>query len=147
LGLGSVGLYLAACSKMDFLDVAPKTVLDSQSFYKTVDNLVIGINGVYGSLRTMYDSYVSLITQEVASDNVEMSSQDQPERTNLDTFREDKTDPTVASMWQQCYKLVDLANIIIKNAPTVSGNKDLAQRVAAEAKFLRSLVYFELVKF
>lgn len=147
LGLGSFGLYLASCTKTGFLDVAPETVLDSPSFYKTVDNLIVGLNGVYGSLRKLYDSYVSFVTQEVTSDNAQMSAQDQPERTALDTFRGDPTNPTLASMWEQCYKLIDLANIVIKNATTVSGDKGLAERASAEAKFLRSFAYFELVKY
>lgn len=147
LGLGSVGLYLAACTNKNFLDVAPKTVLDSQSFYRTVDNLIIGLNGVYGSLRKLYADSATFVAQEVVSDNVEMPAQEQPERTNLDYFRADATDPSVASVWEDSYKLIDLANIVIKNAPDVSGDSVLAERVSAEAKFLRCLVYFELVKY
>lgn len=147
LGLSAVGLYVSACSNKDFLDVPPKTVLDSQSFYKTVDNLIIGVNGVYGSLRKIYDSSVSLITQEVSSDNVQMAPEDQPERKVIDSFKADPTSAILASMWQMCYKLIDLANIVIKSAPNTSGDRNLAERAAAEAKFLRSFAYFELVKF
>lgn len=148
IGLGSVGmLWLGSCSSDKFLDVAPKTVLDSQSFYKSVDNLVTGVNGVYGSLRILYESYTSFQTQEVVSDNVQQSSRDQPERTELDGFRADSTNNTLREMWQLSYKLIDLANIVVKNGGNVEGDVVLIDRVVGEAKFLRALVYFELVKY
>lgn len=51
-----------------------------------------------------------------------------------------------ASYWKDYYQGIARANLVIEKVPGASMNEDIKKRYIAEAKVLRSLYYFELVR-
>jgi hypothetical protein len=49
-------------------------------------------------------------------------------------------------MWQQMYRSINLANTVLEQLPPIDMDENLKNRLMAEAKFLRALNYFDLVR-
>lgn len=143
LVLGSGGLFfMASCSAKNFLNVAPINSLDKPAFFKTTDDLVTGVNGVYSSQQGLFNSYLTFEMQEIRSDNARISmTSDYP----IDLFSTLPGSNVVLDIWSNMYNVINLANAVIETGPKVSGDKNLASRVVGEAKFLRAMTYFEIV--
>ena len=66
---------------------------------------------------------------------------------NLEFLRHTPENTFIRDMWQNNYSGIMKANAAINNIPSVTMNPDLQKRFIAEAKFLRALYYFNLVRF
>src|SRR5205085_7425658 len=52
----------------------------------------------------------------------------------------------VQSVWQSAYDAVNRANAVLDHVPNIAMDEALKNRIVAEAKFLRALHYFNLVR-
>ena len=50
-------------------------------------------------------------------------------------------------MWVNCYAGISRANAAINNIPNITMDETLKNRFIGEARFLRALYYFNLVRF
>jgi hypothetical protein len=64
----------------------------------------------------------------------------------LSTFAYGPDNATVYDVWKQHYKAITLANIAIERIPPIVMDETLKARLLNEAKFLRALLYFDLVR-
>lgn len=53
----------------------------------------------------------------------------------------------VSGFWNNSYEVINQANIVIDNIDIVTSDPDKRDRIEGEARFLRALNYFELVRF
>lgn len=132
-------LFFISCK--DFLSEAPRSTVSSGSFWKTATDANVGISAVYSNIRGYYNNnvwYYGDISTEIASNGEASSTLNSGEYTAADaTFRDH---------WTLMYRTINYANDAIKNIPGISMDATLRDRYVAEAKFLRALSYFELVK-
>jgi hypothetical protein len=136
-------ISLASCNKL--LDENPKSIA-VETFYNTASEVEAGVNAIYRPLRAdgcMGALY--LVQIEIYGDYIYGRGSHAPlnEYTGLDNTNISR----IAGMWQQFYQSIRNANIIIRNAPLGKNISaaDVAKYVA-EAKFLRALAYFHLVR-
>ena len=66
---------------------------------------------------------------------------------NLEFLRIDSQNTFVKDMWTNCYAGISRANAAIENIPKITMDATLKNRLIGEAKFLRALYYFNLVRF
>jgi tetratricopeptide (TPR) repeat protein len=64
----------------------------------------------------------------------------------LSSFTYGPDNATLYDVWKQHYKAITLANIAIARIPAISMNETLKGRLLNEARFLRGLLYFDLVR-
>ena len=57
------------------------------------------------------------------------------------------TNGFVAGHWGNSYEVINQTNLVVDNIATVTSSTDEANRIEGEAKFLRALTYFDLVRF
>ena len=57
------------------------------------------------------------------------------------------TNGFVSGHWANAYETINQANLVIDNVASVTSSTDEANRIEGEAKFLRALSYFDLVRF
>ena len=57
------------------------------------------------------------------------------------------TTALIGSLWKNCYTGIGRANTFIANMPTVEMEEKAKNEMIGEAKFLRALYYFNLVRF
>lgn len=137
-------LIMMSCSK-SFLDIVPESTVTTDILYKTDKDFQDAVTGCYVALRSSYnDMYVygdlrSDDSWHALGNNVVMNS--------INNFAESSSENVFASTWRNYYLLIFRANEILAKIepldPALIKNKD---RHIAEAKFLRALAYFDLVR-
>jgi starch-binding outer membrane protein, SusD/RagB family len=132
-----------SCKK--FIDLTPLDRVDATTFFANADEVVIGVNGVYASQRSIYGGGSPYMIIESRSDNVAMIPVEQAERIEHDTFEETPGNLNVLNTWTPIYVTINLANLVIESSTNATGDADLINRCVAEAKFIRALSYFQLV--
>lgn len=134
-------ILLGGCS--DILEENPKSIA-SETFYNTADEVEASVNAIYDPLHQGgFTSYFTLL--EGLSDNVYGKG-------SLATINDYQGFSTanitnMSDVWTTLYLSIRNANAVIKNTPSSSGTTEGQKRqFIAEAKFLRALDYFFLVR-
>ncbi|GAB4026836.1 RagB/SusD family nutrient uptake outer membrane protein [Spirosoma gilvum] len=139
-------LTLSSCSK-EFLDLKPISSATSDNFYKTADDFKNAVNGAYASLQSGGIFGNSYVFGDVASDNtVPPASGSVTDQDEFDRFYIRTTNPFISGRWNDSYSAIARFNTILEKIGGVSIDEALKNRYIAETKFLRALVYFNLVR-
>lgn len=141
----SILLVLSAGCKRDF-DAANPNAPTIESFWKTSDDAVKGINAVYGTFyRTpaLYSRW--LYYHGILKSDEGFGSGGDGGLNNLMRFNQTNYNDGLTSLtWETLYVGVFRANQVIANVPNIPMDENLKKRILAEAKFLRALFYFNL---
>ncbi len=136
-------LILASCTKQ--LEEKPKSIA-VELFYNTKQEVDAGLNAIYPPLRSG-GSMGGLYTVQLETYADYMYGRGShamlSDYVGLDNTNRSRTDGT----WRELYTAIRNANIILERAPNASKMNDQDKKYAlGEARFLRALCYFHLVK-
>ncbi|MGV3459719.1 MAG: RagB/SusD family nutrient uptake outer membrane protein [Flavobacterium sp.] len=146
-GLMAVAL-ISGCN--DELDVEPRDALTEQDYLNNPDNAVNLVNGVYSKLLdfNMYSfSWIGMTS--ITSDDADKGSSDGDTGTDkhkMDNLTFDAADLSFNEVWEGRYEGIYRANNAIFYLDRLQIDQTLKNRLIAEAKFLRALWYFDLVR-
>lgn len=139
-----------SCSK---LDEVPQSFLVADQFYRNEGEAVAAVTAVY---RKLYESgqsiYNSLfqIGVEMATDDYEAGPRARNAHVRaISGLTHDPSNDRMQELWRQSYNAINAANIAIEKIAAINaGNisEPVRQRLINEAKFLRALNYFNLVR-
>lgn len=137
---------LASCSD-SFLDLKPISTATSDNFYRTADDFKNAVNGGYGGLQANGITGNSYVFGEISSDNtVAVASGSVTDQDEFDRFYIKTTNPFISGRWNDSYNVIARYNTILERIGAVSMDETLKNRYIAETKFLRAVVYFNLVR-
>ena len=140
-----------SCTK-EFLDKQPLGEPSSSILYNTEGGIQLMLNAVYGQTRDFGQSgFGWFVVKELGADDTEPGSNagdgSVPRMRDFSNFKYLTTMNDLNSFWSSGYALIAKANLVIQYAPKVEFKDPvLRERLMAEAKFLRSEVYFNLVR-
>jgi len=146
-----LALFATSCS--DFLQENPKDRIATSNYYTTEQDAISAVNAVYAQLNAQsgdtfggvyHSSFwitIGLAADEMANNQVGNTDADQ-----LASFTYAPQNGIVFDVWKQHYKAITLANIAIGRIPDITMDEALKARLVNEAKFLRGLLYFNLVR-
>lgn len=142
-------LLLQSCSS-DLLNTSPEATKVTSQFYADASQIEQGINAVYGTLQyTGQYQQAMLVIGEIPSDNTydEVPANDSFTYGEFDFFTIQPNNSLIASTWKDHYIGIQQANIILNRIDAI---QDMAQATKSnrigEMKFLRALMYFNLVR-
>lgn len=144
-------MMLTSCD--DFLEENPKdrTVVDN--FYTTEENANSAVNAIYAHLNSQSgDTFGGVyfgglwVAPGLASDEMINMQQGSLDQDQLATFTSTPDNAMLYEIWKQHYKAISLANIAISRIPDIEMNEDRKKILINESKFLRGLLYFNLVR-
>jgi hypothetical protein len=150
--VGVVGLL--ACNK---LAENPAGTIVAAQFYKTQADAVAAVNAVYTTLNSdpagdfpIYGRELNLMTDN-ASDNQNFSpSNTNPDVRAMSTITYVSQNGRILKNWQQHYYGINRADIAIDGVGATAASAfttaGLQARLIGEAKFIRALLYFNLVR-
>ena len=131
-----------ACS--DLLEEVPVSQPSAENSFKTEANARAAIVGVYSSLHLegVYGKSQSLFTTDEnnAGSKVPLSG------LNLYTFTADNVE-VILPIWRDHYKGINRANLAISKIPSINMDVDERNTLVAEAKFIKALLYFNLIRY
>jgi len=138
-------LFTASCKKQ--LEKEPYKI-HYDNFYQLPEDAESAINAVYDILGfvDMYNSNLWLI-QDVASDDCNARpTLNDPNIKEFQNYNINSTNNYLAGTWQQSYLGISRANIVLFKVPDIDMDSARQSVILGEAKFLRSLFYFNLVR-
>ncbi|MDX1905995.1 MAG: RagB/SusD family nutrient uptake outer membrane protein [Bacteroidia bacterium] len=140
--------WLTACE--EDLYQTPLTEKVSANFFKTETEIEEAVNGVYATLQLngLYGLYIPAIS-ELPSDNTfdEVPANDNGIFGQMDEFTMITGNEGVAAIWRDSYLAIQRANVVLNRIEAVSFTKAETQTArTGEMKFIRALVYFNLVR-
>ena len=156
IAIGLTGLtMLSSCNK---LDENPEGVLTSTNFYKTQSDAVAAVTAVYSTLTTdvlndfpLYGRQLNLIVDNPSDNQVYSPSNTNPDVRALGTATYVSANGRIQKIYTQLYWGINKANIAIDKIPTIPASAfvnptNSQANLINEAKFIRALDYFNLVR-
>ena len=145
IAIAFLGFSFSSCS--DFLEQNPQTDLSENDFYKTADDIASAVNGAYSSLQEsdIYGNWY--VFGEIPSDNTRNQlSGSVTTQNEFDQFYIDTQNSMIANFWKAAYKVINRTNTVLGRIDGIEINAELANRYKLECKFIRALMYFNLVR-
>ncbi|MBR1573836.1 MAG: RagB/SusD family nutrient uptake outer membrane protein [Bacteroidales bacterium] len=134
-------LIFASCDK--FLSENLKGGYSSENYYTTESKAEMAVNAIYNSL---YGNILWMFGDVASDDSVKGGDDgDQPQINEIDSFTATADNGSVGTFWQDSYETIARANNAIAGISGMQLDKEVADRLMGEAKFLRAYSYFNLV--
>jgi hypothetical protein len=144
-------ISVSACES--FLEENPNGFIATDNFYKNETDATNAVNSVYfllnsggSSVQTPYNTLFNTGLNFMADDEFPGPGATQADVRSMANNLHTSTNLRVYELWQQHYAAVRKANLAIDNIPGIAMDQNLKDRLIAEAKFLRALWYFNLVR-
>ncbi|WP_333885874.1 RagB/SusD family nutrient uptake outer membrane protein [Sphingobacterium siyangense] len=142
-------LALSSCTK-DFLNQKNPNAVTIDDYFKSENDVLLAVNGLYQSLRsgsTIGES--STLYNEERSDNSgrndNQSNAGEPFQFNDFSLLPSNT--YLKTHWSAMYAAISRCNVVLSHVDDVSfTSTELKGRYIAEAKFVRALLYFHMVR-
>src|SRR5699024_11132050 len=144
-----IGGYSVSCTD-SFLAENPKDRLTSQNFYQNEDDAVAAIDGSYNQLYGIYERLMFIganLPTDVMKNGLGMPNQNLQ---NLEFMSYTSENSFISNIWSTNYSGINRVNNAIINISEMGDNlisEALRNRLLGEARFLRALYYFNLVRF
>ncbi|MBQ7427421.1 MAG: RagB/SusD family nutrient uptake outer membrane protein [Prevotella sp.] len=139
--------FLISCS--NYLDVEPSNALRTDSYYSSQSQVNDALNGLYGVIKPIAKYQFCL--SEMRSDNIWITADvKQNDYVDISTFNANGllTDATIRTAWADYYTIVAAANTLLEKIDGVTfSDETVKTQYKAEARFIRALAYFDLVRF
>ena len=141
-------LFFLSCEKD--LDVDPRDAVSEDDFLSNPDKAVQLINGVYNKMLD-YDinSFSWIGITSITSDDADKGSSSGDNGTDkkkLDDLTFDASDVSFEDVWKGRYAGIYRANNAIYYLDQIDIEEGFKNRLVGEAKFLRAMWYFDLVR-
>jgi hypothetical protein len=136
-----IGLY-SGCDSI--LNEEPKTFLSQGKVFSNEDGAISATKGIYNSLRdfSYYDRWFTAMV-EMHADYVNGRGSQAPVG---DYQLNAQNIGRIGDMYGAIYESINRANGVIKNVPDIDMNPDIKNQLLGEARFLRALGYYNLVR-
>lgn len=134
---------LTACEKT--LEETPKDRLAETNFYQSAADAQAAVYAIYSPIRDFgYYGANMLLFQESLSDIANGRGSYAPisEYAALDGTNTGRSE----GIWTQAYRAILRANIVLDKVPAIAMDENAKKALLAEARFMRGLVYFDLVR-
>jgi starch-binding outer membrane protein, SusD/RagB family len=146
--LFSVLLSFTSCVS---IDEDPESFITEDQFYKNDQEAISAVNAVYNGLNssthTLYNRLIQIGT-EMATDDYQAGPRARNAHVRaLSGLTHDASNDRMLELWRQSYDVINRANVAIdKIGANSSVTPELAARLTNEARFIRGLLYFNLVR-
>lgn len=135
-------LVINACS----LEEDPPSNLAPSNFYTSSSDAVAAVSAAYDAFNQIGDQSRNLIIMgDVSSDDANPLPIN-ADRVQIGAFLTAPSNGIVLQTWQVIYQGINRANAAIDRIPTITMDTKLQARLVGEAKFMRAVYYFYLVR-
>ncbi len=140
-------LYLLTVQCTDLTET-PYTEISSASFYKNADELSEALTSVYDGYQAAFGGdnyYYTMILEVITEFNAPAYAKNNTDLYNCWNDINNATDRTI-DCWDVGYVAINRANTVLGRGENVDMDQTLKEQYFGEARFLRALSYFNLVR-
>lgn len=143
-GFLAIAIMLGGGCKNNLVEV-PYSFLGEENSFKTASDATVALDAVYDRLRNIYNMTMINLA-DVNSEELTVQSNVGASTLELDNNLYSASNPAFDAFYTNCYLMIDRANRVIKNVPGITMDAAAKAQIIGEAKFLRALIYFDLVQ-
>lgn len=148
LGIALAALSVTMISCDSFLDLKPESTASTVNFYTSegdIDNAVIACYAKLQSGDLYGGDLITLL--ETRSDNIEDQNPggNAGRDYNIDKFTAGSDNAVFKDVWKASYNTIMRCNTVLAHLDILEG-KSIKRQYEGEAKFIRALMYFNLVR-
>jgi hypothetical protein len=147
--LTGISFGAVSCDRGNLEDVKNTGTFDSGNYFKNEEQAFSGLVATYDMLRKYSGGFENMVTFfNGASDDFYSGGGNSSDGAGIQGFSNYSINPIImpASYWKDYYQGIAKANLLLDRIPNASMNDQTRKRFIAEAKVLRSLYYFELLR-
>ncbi len=140
-------LLMSSCTK--FLETNPQGVPTQEAYPTTASDALLSTNAAYTTLRSWHYNSGGFPILDIMSDDAHKGSNPNDGLNTVGPYNNFSIIPTQDGLdrwWSALYQGIKRANVVIEKVPEINMDAALQQRYIAEARFLRGLYYFDLVR-
>lgn len=141
-------MFISSCSE-DFINLSPISNKSADGLFETEEGFEQAVIGAYDGLqRAAVTAEFPAILSEQRSDN---SFQDQVVSSNNDLsvtkFTVSSANPLLNQAWSQLYTVINRCNNVLVHLDDIELDAAKKDQYTGEVKFIRALMYFDLVRY
>lgn len=142
----------AACDDKQYLTETPYSFVTTDQFYKTAADATAATNAVYAALEngpsgnTNYYGGFFVMAVEFLTEMQTPYLSAGNERSQVDNYTFTPSHSYFYATWVSAYEAIKRANTVVARVPGIAMDTTVRSRLVGEAKFLRALNYFNLVR-
>jgi hypothetical protein len=147
--LPSLLLLISFAGCEDFLEINPQGELTQEAFPITQADALLAVNATYTTLRNWHYHSGGYPILDIMSDDSHKGSNPNDQLPTIgpyDNFQHTTTQDGLDRWWTALYQGVKRTNVVIEKVPDIQMDETLKNKYLAEAKFIRALLYFDLVR-
>lgn len=142
---GIISILATSCQPS--LDVSPKGYISSGTFFKNATDAKATLVGAYSVLFGIYRNEHILTPNEICADNAIPFLTGGADRVAIWRYEHNSMNLYPGQIWSSAYQGIQYCNVLIDRVPLIDMDETLKNEYIAEARFLRALHYFNLVRF
>ncbi|WP_223608149.1 RagB/SusD family nutrient uptake outer membrane protein [Chryseobacterium sp. OSA05B] len=149
LMLTGISFGAVSCNDSNLEDVKNTGTFDSNNYFKNEEQSFAGLVATYDMMRKYSGGFENMVTFfNGASDDFYSGGGNSSDGAGIQGFSNYTLNPVImpASYWRDYYQGIANANLLLDRIPDANMNDQTRKRFIAEAKVLRSLYYFELLR-
>ena len=142
-------VFILAAGCKDYLQIDPQGNLTQTSFPVTSSDALQATNAVYVAVRNWYYNSGGYPILDIMSDDAYKGSNTNDQLSTVgvyDNFTFNTTGDGLDRWWATLYQGIKWANVVIEKVSVIDMDTTLRSRYVGEARFLRGLYYFDLVR-
>jgi hypothetical protein len=143
----AMSLLLTCCT--DILEKPLQGELTQESFPTSENDALLATNAIYNVLRSSGFQQGFYPILDIMSDDAHKGSNPTDAASSAgtyETFRHNPAESTLNTWWSTLYEGIKRANVVIEKVSVIPMDAPLRNRYVSEARFLRALFYFDLVR-
>lgn len=141
----SVVIFFTSCKK--YLKEEPYSFLSNTNFYKNEGDAIAALNGVFSPMQAQtYYGRTSWLISELTGECLTVGANPTSDRLTLSNYTATGSNGEITNWWRNIYSLINRANDVIANVPGIAMDTTSKNNILGNARFLRALGYFELVR-
>ncbi|MDR6157594.1 hypothetical protein QF023_001110 [Chryseobacterium sp. SLBN-27] len=147
--VGSSITTTVSCNTDYLEDVQNKGAFDTENYFKNEEQSFSALVGVYDMLRKYAGGFENNVTFfNAASDDFYSGGGSSTDGAGIQGFSNYTINPIIMpqSYWINYYQGISRANLLVDRIPKATMDETTRKRFVAEAKTLRALYYFELLR-
>lgn len=146
--------FATALTSCVSLDEEPRSNVASNQFFETTSDANASVVSVYNALShnssgdhaSIYNRLLTLTVGMSTDDHIAGPRATNPDVRSLAALTQSASNDRYSQLWKQLYDGINRANIAVDHIPSIQGDTATTNRLVREAKFLRALYYFNLVR-
>ena len=135
------GILITGCED-ELINLAPVSEVSTDNFFQSESDFQSALYANYNGLQEL--NHINWKMQEVRSDNAFAHREEGGY--DIDNFELTVTDRNIAEFWQTSYNVIFRSNIILDKINDIEMKQATRESISGQAKFIRALVYFDLVR-